>query len=142
MSNKINPDLDSKEARENKTEYSDQIQEHTGTVFGSFADESQGTGMSIGTGTSDQGIEPGEEGEEDEFRKGISGDSPGAGFNDATTTEAGGLRGNSGGPVGNLSGEYDTNSSSAGGSGTMDKGMGGNNQPPHGLVEEGPGPDS
>lgn len=141
MINKINPSLDSKDAKENKIDYSDQIQEHTGTVFGSFTDESQGSGMSIGSGTSDQGIEPGEEAEEDEFRKGISGDSPGAGFNDATT-EAGGQSGNSGGPVGNLSGEYDTNSSSAGGSGTMDKGMGGDNQPVHGLVEEGPGPDS
>ncbi len=125
---------------ENGDENTDNPQEHTGTVFGSFLNE-QGSGSSIGTGSSDQGIEPGEEGEEDEFLKDLPDDLPGDEFRDATN-DAGGQSGNSGEPVGNLAGKYDTNSSSAGGSGTMDKGMGGKNNPKQGLVEEGPGPDA
>ncbi|MEJ7738941.1 MAG: hypothetical protein WKF97_16065 [Chitinophagaceae bacterium] len=55
--------------------------------------DDQSSDSSIGSGTSDQGIEPGEEEEEDEFRKNISGSSPVAGFIDETNAD-GSQRGN------------------------------------------------
>src|SRR3982751_2561444 len=95
-----------------RNDHSDQLQEHTGTAFGSITDEDKQAGLRSENEQEDIG-------EENNGR--VSGASAGAGFNDGTN-EAGGERGNSGGPIGNLAGEYDTSSSSAGGSGTMEKG--------------------
>jgi hypothetical protein len=131
-----NGGLESTDGQDIEKDNKESLQENTGIVFGSFINDDQASDSSIGPGSSDEGIEPGEEDEEDEFRKDVTGSSPGAGFNNGTN-EAGGLRGTSGGPIGNLAGKYDTNSSSAGDSGTMKK-----NKENKGLVEEGPGPDS
>ena len=128
-------------ADDNAKDNSDQLQEHTGSVFGSFTNEDQESDSSIGSGTDDDGMNAEDQPREDEFGD-VNTASPGAGFNDQTNDD-GSQRGNSGGPIGNLAGKYDTNSSSAGGSGTMRKGKGGKSKKPdHGLVEEGPGPDA
>src|SRR5438105_14808301 len=81
--------------------------QHPGTGFESINEEEEASN-SIGSGSSDQGIEPGDE-DEDEFRRDVF--SPGAEFTNGIN-QAGGVTGNSGSLTGNLSGEYDTNSSS------------------------------
>lgn len=106
MSNTINHSFDAMDDQNNKSNNSEQPQEPVGYDFGSLANKEQESNTSIGSGTSDQGIEPGEEGEEDEFQKGVLKGMPGADFTD----------------------EMNETSESE--------------QPAHGLVEEGPGPDS
>lgn len=98
----------------NESDNTEQLPGHAETVSGSFDKEDQSSDSSIGTGSSDQGIEPGDEEEEDAFRKALSGSSPGAGFTDGI----------------NVDGETPRN------------GGGLNEWPSKGLVEEGPGPDS
>ena len=109
----------SEEDKERNTH--DQPEQHTGTVFGSLDDEDQEDELPDDTERDDTG---------EENKGDVTGASAGAGFNDGTN-DAGGQSGNSGGPIGNLSGKYDTNSSSAGGSGTMEKGPGGKTKKKH-----------
>jgi hypothetical protein len=107
----------------------------------SFFDGGEGNGSSIGTGSSDQGIEPGEEEQEDEFRHStpkaplVHDDEIAEEYADKDTP---GTRGEAG--PGQGEGDESANPT---GAGSLDKGFGGiNTQPSHGLVEEGPGPDS
>lgn len=129
--------LDSGDEEENVNDNSGQLQQNTETPFDSSTSKDQVADISIGAGTSDQGVEPGEEEEEDEFRKDSS--LQGAGITD-DNNEAGELRGNSGMYADNKGGEYDTNSSTGGDSGITEKNDKRNKS--KGLVEEGPGPDS
>lgn len=78
----------------------------------SFINNDQAADSSIGSGTSDQGIEPGAEGD-DEFNHDITGLPDGAGVQGT----------GSDGPLGEMNKED-------------------GKKPTHGLVEEGPGPDA
>ena len=105
----------------------------------SYFDGGGGNGSSIGTGSSDQGIEPGEEEQEDEFRHSTP-QAPLA--NDDKIEEEYAEQDPPGTHQEHGLNEED-DSANPTGAGTMDKGFGGiNTQPSHGLVEEGPGPDS
>jgi hypothetical protein len=100
-----------------------------------YFDGGDGNGSSVGTGSSDQGIEPGEENQEDEFRHGTP-SAPLANDDDIAEEYA------EGGPR-KQDEQEDAESSESHGAGSLDKGFGGiNTKPAHGLVEEGPGPDS
>ncbi len=93
---------------------------------------------SIGSGTSDQGLEPGTEEQEDEFRHehySVAADR--SMFNLPADKEAGNTDDKKADePVPKYCPEEE-------GQGALDKGYGFINQrPAHGLVEEGPGPDS
>ena len=106
-----------------------------------YFDGGDGNGSSIGTGSSDQGIEPGNEEQEDEYRHStpkaplLRDDEIAEEYADQDTT------GNSN--KSEILQEDKDDSSTPTGAGDMDKGFGGiNTQPAHGLVEEGPGPDS
>ena len=104
------------------------IQSRTGDDITNSGEVSYGENTSIGNedyqedggedlGFGEPGIDEGED-RENPLRR----SAPGGGTSDGTNEgNWSGGKGNSGGNIGKLSGEYDTNSSSAGGSGTMRK---------------------